>query len=97
MATLYETTYANQYHWAKVRVAANSEAEARDFFEVAVTSAEWLALANEERGMWIEELGDFDHDAYTYRLDEDQSIEPIDEATDKPIGVVTFYDSGSNG
>lgn len=96
---VFETTIANRYFYADVRVAAHSEAEARSLFREYVCSDEVIAAADEEREMWVEEVGPYDHEAYTYTLSDDTPIIIVREhvADDKPVGVVTLYGGGRNG
>ena len=92
---VYRATFGNKYFWATVEVVAATEDEAKEFFEDAVASKEWTDCADIERKMWIKELGDFDHDAYTYRYEGEAELH--EEDTSEAASGVTLIKSGCNG
>lgn len=93
----YRTTFSNQYYWATVQVAAETNGDARQRFMDAVTSKDWTDAADEERAMWVEENGEFDHDAYTYIFPNDAIVEVHEYDVSTSIESVELIDGGLNG
>lgn len=97
---IFIVTMANHHYYATYRVPASSAQAAKDRIEADATiTAYLLKCAAEERGMWLEEQGDYPgDDTYVYRVDGiERAFEHDDDAEEPIAGEIELSGAGCNG